>query len=144
MYQLSRFRRGKCQVARADHHGHQEISQRRRNRRHQEEEHHDDAVHGEELVVGFRCDQRALRLNQVQAHQHREKAADKEHESDRAEIEQRDALVVGGEQPGLYAVARVQIIDARFGRNFLPGHFWNDCGAHFPFVFLSSVPSDLT
>ena len=96
---------GEGDVARADHQGNQKIAERRGNRRHQEEEDHDDAVGGEQLVVGVRLDQRALRLDQVQAHQHRGNAADQEHEGDRAEIEQSDALVVEGQQPRLHAVA---------------------------------------
>ena len=102
------------QIARADHHGHQEISEDRGNRRDQEKENHDDAVHREQLVVGFRLHQRALRLDQVDAHQHGEGAADEEEERDRNQIEQRDALVIHGEQPGLPAVVRVEIIDAAF------------------------------
>ena len=102
----------KGQIARADHHGHQEISEDRGNRRNQEEENHDDAVHGEQLVVGFRLHQRALRIDQVDAHQNGEGAADEEEERDRNQVEKRDAFVIGGEQPGLPAVVRVQIIDA--------------------------------
>ena len=75
MYQLSRLIRGKGQVARADHHGDQEVSKHRRDGGNQEEEHHDDAVHGEELVVGARLEDGAVGLNQVKAHQHGRDAA---------------------------------------------------------------------
>jgi hypothetical protein len=44
---------GEGEVARAQHDGDEEVSQRRRNGRHEEQEDHDDAVHGEELVVGI-------------------------------------------------------------------------------------------
>ena len=110
---------GEGHVAGADHQGNQEISERRGNRRHQEEENHDDAVDGEQLVVSVGLDQRALRLNEIEAHQHRGDAADQEHQRDRAEIEQSDALVVERQQPGLDAVPSVQIIDAGFGRSFV-------------------------
>jgi hypothetical protein len=109
----------KCQVPRADHHGHKKIPERGRDGRHQEKENHDDAVHGEQLVVGFRLDQRALRLDQVQAHQNGKSAADKEHQRNGSEIEKRDAFVVRGQKPGLHAILRIQIIDARPGRNFV-------------------------
>jgi hypothetical protein len=86
----------KCQVAGPDHHGHQKIAQRRWDGGNQEKENHDDAVHGEQLVVGLRLYQRALRLDQMQAHQDGEEAAHKKHQSNGRKIKKCDALVVGG------------------------------------------------
>ena len=129
----------KGQVARAHHQGNQEISEHRGNRRNQEKENHDDAVHREQLVVGFRLHQRALRLDQVNAHQDGERSADNEEERDRDQVQQRDALVVQREQPGLPAVVGVQIISRCV-------HAWFQRGrAHcFPssFGFGCALPSD--
>ena len=102
--------RGKGQVARADHHGQEEVAQRGRDRRDQEEEDHHHAVHGEQLVVGVRRDQVALRRQQLQADQRGEDAAQEEEQRDGDQVQQRDALVVLGEQPRLEAVAGVQVI----------------------------------
>ncbi len=130
------------QVARADHQRHEEIAQGGRDGRHQEEKDHDDAVHGEELVVGFRRYQ-ALGFDEVQAHQDGEKAANEKHQSDGDEIEDGDALVVNGQQPGLHAVIHVEVIQAFFGRTLVAGHLGDQCGAHLLVTFLSSGPSDL-
>ena len=74
---------GKRQVARADHHGQEEIAQRRGNGGDQEEEHHHHAVHGEHLVVGLGRNQVALRRQQLDADQRGEGAAEEEEQRDR-------------------------------------------------------------
>ncbi len=68
------------------------------------------AVHGEELVVGVRIDQVALRRQQLQPDQPGEDAPEEEHHGDGDDVENGDALMVLGEQPGLPAVLRVQVI----------------------------------
>ena len=105
-YQLSRLMLREGQVARADHHRQEEVAQRRRDGGDQEEEDHHHAVHGEQLVIGVRRDQVALRRQQLDADQRGEGAADEEEQRDREQVEQRDALVVLGQQPRLEAVAR--------------------------------------
>ena len=69
-------------------------------------------MHGEELVVGFRSDQRARGSQQVDANHGGENAADEEEECDGNEIQKGDALVVGGEQPRTNAVTGVEIVIA--------------------------------
>ncbi len=100
------------QIASADHHRDKEISENGRNRRDQEKKDHDDAVHGEQPVIGFRLHQRALRIDQMDAHQNGQGAAYKEEEGDRDQIEKRNSLVIGGKQPGSPAVIRVEIVNA--------------------------------
>ncbi len=97
------------EVFSAHHDRDQEVSDRRRNRRHQKQEDHDDAVHGEHLVIGVRRHQVAGRGQQFQADHPGKKATDKEEDRDRDQIEDRDALVISGEQPALQAVFLVQI-----------------------------------
>ena len=67
------------------------------------------AVHGEQLVVGVGLHQVARRSEQFQPDQQREEPADKEEERDRNQVQQRDALVVRGQQPRPDAVLLVQI-----------------------------------
>ena len=100
-------------------------------------------MHGEQLVIRVGLDERSLRFDQVQPHEHGERTADKKHQRDGAEVQQRDALVVGGEKPRLDAVIRVEIMNARRFRRDFPLHVCNR-GTHFAFVFLSSGPSDFT
>ena len=99
------------QVLRADHDRDEEVAQHRGNRRDQEEEDHHHAVHGEHLVVGLARQQVAGRRQQLQADEHREEPADREEGGDRHEVEERDALVVFRQQPGLDAVAVVEVTD---------------------------------
>ncbi len=106
---------GEGQVAGPDHHGHQEVPQHGGDRRNQEEEDHDDAVHGEQLVVGLRLHQVARRGQQLQPHQHREGAPHEEHQGDRDQVEDGDALVVGGEEPRLPPEVGAQVVLARQG-----------------------------
>ena len=72
--------------------------------------HHDHAMHGEELVVGIGLHQVARGGEQFEADEQREEASDEEEERNREKIKQRDALVVGGEQPGPHSVLGVQIV----------------------------------
>jgi len=69
-----------------DHHGHQEIAQHGGNRRDQKKEDHDDAVHGEQLVVGLRLHQVALRRHQLKPYQGGSCPSDKEEKSNRDEV----------------------------------------------------------
>src|SRR4029079_18175003 len=85
---------GKRQIFRSNHHWDQEVSQRRRNRRDEEEKDHDDAVLSEDLVVGGRGKEIALRSQQLETDHQGVNAADEEEESDRAEAKQSDPLVV--------------------------------------------------
>ena len=104
----------------------------------QEEEDHDLAVHGEQLVVGVGLHQIAGRSQQLQADQQGEKSADEEEERDRHQIQQRNPLVVGGEQPGLDAVFLVQIIFA-FGDDRCASHDYctfDSCGVAAEAVFV--------
>jgi hypothetical protein len=103
------------QVARPDHHRDEEVAEHGGDRRDQEEEDHDDAVHGEQLVVGVGFDHVARRRQQLETNEAGEDAAEQEHHGDRAQIQQRDALVVHGEQPRANAVVGVQIMDAGLG-----------------------------
>ena len=98
-------------VARADHHGHQEIAERRRDRRDQEEEHHDDAVHGEGLVVVVRRQTRSpcgvsssSRISPAKSRSH------EKHQRDADEVENGDALVVRCEEPRADAVFDIQVV----------------------------------
>ena len=54
---------------------------------------------GEQLVIGFRLHEIAHRRQQFQPHEKRRDTADHKEYSDGRDIEQRDALVVGSEQP---------------------------------------------
>src|SRR6185369_12613907 len=103
----------KSEILRADHHRDQEVPQRRRYRRNEEEKDHYDAVLSEYLVVGGRLQEVTLRSQQLETNHQRVNAADEEEESDRYEIEQRDALVVLGQQPRLQPVLGVDVVDLR-------------------------------
>ena len=119
------FREG--QVLCSDHDGNQEIPENSGDRRDEEEENHGHAVHGEELVVGFRTDQHAAGGQEMNADHGGEDAANEEENRDGGEVEQGDALVVGGEQPRTDAgsVSGIQIMRIRQFR------FWQwRCGAH--------------
>ena len=97
----------KCQVARADHHRHQEIAQHGRNSRDEEKENHRHPVHGKQFVVGLRLDQISLRRHQLEPDEGREDAADEKKESHGKQIEPGDAFMVGGQKPRLDAVADI-------------------------------------
>ena len=95
-----------CEVFGADHHRDKEVAQHCGNRRDQEKEDHHHAVHGEELVIGVGLHQVAGGGQQLEADEQREEAADEKEERDRDQIEQGDALVVGGQKPRIDAVLR--------------------------------------
>ena len=97
-------------ILRPDHERHQKISQHRRHHWDQKEEHHDHAVHGEHLVIGVGLHQVALRRQQLEPDEHGKEAAEKEERRHRNQIEDRDPLVVGGQQPGLEPVPVVEIV----------------------------------
>src|SRR6266446_1441463 len=92
----------------------------------------------EELVVGLRLHQRALRLDEVNAHKNGEESADHEKKRDRYHVQQRDALVIQREQPGLPAVIGVQIVARRLHARFKSGraHFFPS-SCCFPFALSS-------
>ena len=94
----------------ADHHRHKEVAEHGGNRRDQEEEDHHHAVHGEKLVVSIGLDEIAGGREQFEADEQGEESADEKEESDGDEIEQRDALVVGREQPRADAILLIQVI----------------------------------
>ena len=111
IYQLEQIEPRKRQIAGADHQRHEKISQHRGDRRDQKEKHHDDAVHREQLVVGLRLHQIALRRQQLQAHQAWRNAPPmKKKNVIDEQIKHRDALVIGGQQPRLHAVADIEIM----------------------------------
>ena len=101
------------QVLGADHQRDAEVAEHRRHDRHEKEEHHDDAVNGEEPVIGVRFHQAALGRHQVQADDGDGAAADEEHRGDGEQVEDGDALVVPGQQPGDQAVRHVEVVWAR-------------------------------
>jgi len=111
---------GKGQILGADHQRYQKISKDCGDRGNQKKENHRHAVHGEELVVSFGGDQITGGREEVDADQGGENAADEEENGDRAEIQEGDALVVGGEQPRFEAVRGVQVVLVRHG---LRGHW---------------------
>src|SRR5688572_30415787 len=97
-------------------------------------EYHYDSVGRKELVVGIRLDQVALRRHEFKTKENRSGAADEKEKRDRSQIEQRDALVVGGEQPRPYAVADVDVM--------LRGRDW-PLTVHPPALVFDSDSSDL-
>ena len=109
------------QVLRPDHERYQEIPQHSRDGRDQEEKDHDLAVHSEKLVVRVSLHQVARRRQQLQPDQQGKKSSNEEEESNGQQVEQRDALVIDREQPGLDAIFLVEIILAFRG---------NCCGCH--------------
>ena len=75
------------------------------NRRNQKKPHHDDAVQREQLVVGVVGDKIRFRRQQLQAHDADGDPAEKKECRDGEREQNRDALVVGGQQPGAKAFA---------------------------------------
>ena len=82
-----------------------EVAERRGHRRDKEEPDHDHAVQREQAVVGIGGDEVTRRRGQLDPHQRCRRAADDEEGGYRGEVEDGDALVVRGEQPGPYGVA---------------------------------------
>ena len=114
MYQLSRLMRGKARSRAPIMSGIRKFPSVAGIDGHQEEEHHDDPVHGEQLVIGVVLEQ-AVWAEQIQPHAHGEGSADEEEGGDGEQIQQRDALVVGGEQPRFPAVVDIQVVGAFSG-----------------------------
>jgi len=108
-YQLARLSLGKARSRRADHQRNQEIPQRCRDGRDQEEEDHDHAVNREQAVVGFLVDESAVGRHECYANKGGSAAADEEEECDAEDVEDRDPLVVFGEQPRANGVSDVEI-----------------------------------
>ena len=100
----------KRQVLRADHHRQDEISQSRRHDRHEEKEHHDHAVQREQPVVGIGLDQPALGRKQIEPRDRDRKAADEEHHRHRHQVQDTDAFVVPGQQPGKHSTTDVEVV----------------------------------
>src|SRR5207237_6062886 len=82
-------------------------------------------MQSEHPVVSGRFDERALRFDQVQAHESCCRAADEEKEGNRSEVQPGDPFVIRGEKPGFPSVAGDEIIDTRqndeFSHCFTPG-----------------------
>ncbi len=100
----------KCQVLRADHQGNQEIAEDGGNGGNEEKENHGYAVHGEKLVVGFRRNQCAGGRQKMDSNHGGEDSADEKENGHGTEIQQGDALVVGGEQPRTDAVGGIEVV----------------------------------
>ncbi len=116
------------QVLGANHQRHQEIAQHGGDGWNQEEEDHHLAVHGEEFVVSVGLHQVARRSQQFQADEQGKESSNKEEESDGKQIQQRNALVVNREQPGLDAIFLVEVVLA-FRGNCCGGHFYCTFGS---------------
>src|SRR6267154_1163650 len=97
-------------VLRADHDRDEKVAEHGRNDGNQEKEHHHHAVHREELVVRLIGDEVTGRRGQIEPDQHGERASNEEKHGHRGQVQQRDALVIAGQQPRLDAVALVQIV----------------------------------
>ena len=80
---------------------------------------------GEELVVGVRGDEVGLRREEFQPDEAGKRAADEEEEGDGDQIQDRDALVVAGEEPTEQAVLRVDEVAAGELRGALVGKIEN-------------------
>ncbi len=96
-----------------DHHGDEKVPEHGGDGRNQEEEDHQDAVLREDLVIGVRLEEVALRRQQLKPDEQRVDAAQEEEERDGPQVEQGDALVVLRQEPRLDAVLLVQVVDAR-------------------------------
>ena len=91
----------KGQVSSPNHHRYKKISEHGRDGGDEKEPDHDDAVHRKKLVVRFGCEQVGLRRHQFQTDQGCKRATDKEEERHSKQEQQRDALVITREEPGL-------------------------------------------
>ncbi len=100
----------KGQVLGPDHDGDQEVAEDRRNRRNQEEEHHDHAVQREHLVIGVGGDEVALRRGELESNPDRHQAAQEKEDRDGNQIQDRNPLVVLGQEPRREPVSVVQIM----------------------------------
>src|ERR1700691_3736811 len=104
-------RKGK--ILRSDHQGYEEVAKNRGYDWNQKEEHHDDTVHGKHLVIGVGLQQVALRCKQFEPDEHGKETAKEEESAHRNQIEERDPLVVRGQEPGLEAVSVVEVVQLR-------------------------------
>src|SRR5262249_938129 len=68
------------------------------------------AVHREQPVIDVGADEIALRGRKLQANQGRGRAADEEEQRDGGEVENGDALVIGGEKPRAQPVIGGEVI----------------------------------
>src|SRR6202140_1733212 len=100
----------KSQVFGPNHHRNQKVTEHGRNRRDQKKENHDLAVHGEGLVVHIGRHQVTCGREQFQSDEQGEEAADEKEKRDREQVEQRNALVVSGEQPRANAILCIDVI----------------------------------
>ena len=106
----------KRQIVGANRQRHNEIAKRGRDRGDQEEPYHNDAVHREHAVVDVRL-QQPLGGREMQANQCRGNAANEKEECDRGEEQQRDPLVVLGQQPRADRVFGGYIAGREIGRD---------------------------
>ena len=68
---------------------------------------------GEHLVVSAGLGEIALRRQQLEPDSHRIQTADEKEKADRAQIKQRDALVIFRQQPRLQPVFGVEVVRVR-------------------------------
>src|SRR5205085_4317824 len=92
------------QIPGPDHKRDKKVSQDCRDGRNQKEEHHNLSMHGEQLVVSVGLNKVARGSEQFETNQQGEQSANKEEEGNRSQVEQGNALMVGGEQPRPYTV----------------------------------------
>src|SRR5579863_4827755 len=107
---------GERQVLGPDHQGNEEISQDGGDGRNEKEKNHYLAVHGKKLVVRIGLNEITRRGQQFQADQQSKKSSDEEEEGNGREIEERDALMIRGQQPRANTVFLIQVVFA-FGAN---------------------------
>ena len=79
--------------------------------RHDDEEHHRRAVHREHLVVRLRGQQRVVGRRELRAHEQRLDASDHHEGERRDQVQDADALVIGGRHPASPAGAAL-LLDA--------------------------------
>src|SRR5580700_2702706 len=106
---------GKSEILGTNHKRHQEVAKDSRHDWDEKEEHHDHAMLGKCLVVSVGLHQVALGREQFEPDEHGEDATEEEENADRYQIEERDPLVIGGQQPGLNGVPIVEIVQRRSG-----------------------------
>jgi len=103
---------GECQIAGANHHWQQEITEHRGDRGDEEEEDHDDAVQREQAVVGLGDDEVAGRCHQLQAEEHRSRSTQEEEQRHGDHVQDGDPLMVGRPKPRAEAVIHIQVVAA--------------------------------
>ena len=120
----------KGDVGRADHQRQQEVAECRGDQRHEEEPHHDDAVQREGAVIAVVGQKMRMWREQFEPDQRRRRAADEKEGGDHQGVEERDALVVGGEKPLAQAPAFRIEIAARSARALGKRHIIEGSGGH--------------